>query len=54
LSHVSAELFGRQATSIAFDTPSEVAAFRRDPDLFFLNHPGILFLDEEIGWACSR
>lgn len=46
LSHVTTELFGTQATSIAFDTPSETALFRRDPDLFFLNHPGILFLDE--------
>ncbi|MBI4517887.1 MAG: ATP-binding protein [Deltaproteobacteria bacterium] len=46
LAHLTAELFGDRARSIAFDTPSEVAAFRRDPDLFFLNHPGILFLDE--------
>jgi len=46
LEHVTAQLFGDRAGSIAFDTPSEISAFRRDPDLFFLNHPGILFLDE--------
>jgi hypothetical protein len=46
LEHMTAELFGDAARSIAFDTPSEIAAFRRDPDLFFLNHPGVLFLDE--------
>lgn len=46
LEHLTAELFGDAARSIAFDTPSEIAAFRRDPDLFFLNHPGVLFLDE--------
>lgn len=46
LSHISAELFRGRATTIAFDTPSEIAPFRRDPDLFFLNHPGVLFLDE--------
>jgi hypothetical protein len=46
LSHVAAEIFGLSATVVAFDTPSEVDAFRRDPDLFFANHPGVLFLDE--------
>lgn len=46
LNHVAAQLFGGQARSIAFDTPSEIAVFRRDPDLFFLNHQGVLFLDE--------
>lgn len=35
-----------ETDSIAFDTPSEMDAFRRDPDLFFANHPGSLFLDE--------
>jgi len=43
LAHVAADLFGSVPT-IAFDTPSEVDAFRRDPDLFFVNHRGILFL----------
>ena len=46
LAHLTAQLFGDRAQVVAFDTPSEIAAFRSDPDLFFLNHPGILFLDE--------
>lgn len=32
--------------TVSFDTPSEIDAFRRDPDLFFSNRPGVLFLDE--------
>lgn len=32
--------------TVAFDAPSDVDAFRRDPALFFANHPGVLFLDE--------
>lgn len=31
---------------VAFDTPSEVDAFRRDPDLFFANHNERMLLDE--------
>lgn len=31
---------------VSFDTPDEVDAFRRDPALFFANHPGVLLLDE--------
>jgi hypothetical protein len=46
IQHVASELFGNNVTTIAFDTPSEIDAFRRDPDLFFSNHPGLLFLDE--------
>ena len=39
-------MYGDSVRTIAFDTPSEIDAFRRDPDLFFINHPGLLFLDE--------
>lgn len=39
-------LFGDSFTEISFDTPSEMDKFLRDPDLFFINHPGVLFLDE--------
>ena len=46
LTHVGRELFGRDLNIIAFDTPSEIDRFRRDPELFFLNNPGPLFLDE--------
>jgi predicted AAA+ superfamily ATPase len=31
---------------VSFDAPSDIDAFRRDPALFFANHPGVLFLDE--------
>ena len=31
---------------VSFDTPSDVDRFRRDPDLFFLNHGERMFLDE--------
>lgn len=34
------------AEVFSFDTPSEIDSFRRDPDLFFANHPGPLLLDE--------
>jgi predicted AAA+ superfamily ATPase len=45
LAHLVDQLFpgGRQ---ISFDTPSEIDAFRRDPELFFTNNPGFVFLDE--------
>lgn len=32
--------------TVAFDTPSEIDTFRRDPDLFFAERPGPLLLDE--------
>ena len=31
---------------VAFDTPADVDNFRRDPDLFFANYSGPMFLDE--------
>ena len=43
--HVGRALFPGMET-VAFDTPADVDAFRRDPGLFFANHPGVLFLDE--------
>lgn len=45
LEHVGRELFPAME-KVAFDAPVDVAAFRRDPALFFANHPGVLFLDE--------
>jgi uncharacterized protein len=45
LERLGREMFPKMET-IAFDAPSDIAAFRRDPDLFFANHPGVLFLDE--------
>lgn len=46
LGRYSAELFGSAGRTISFDTPSETESFRSDPDLFFQNNPGPLFLDE--------
>jgi len=46
LSHLASELFPGAVQQVSFDTPSEIDAFRRDPELFFANHPGLLFLDE--------
>lgn len=46
LEHITEELFRGEIKKVSFDTPSEIDAFRRDPDLFFLNNPGKLFLDE--------
>lgn len=46
LSYLHRQLHGRNAAVVAFDTPSQVATFRRDPELFFANHPGPLLLDE--------
>lgn len=46
LSHLAAELFPGVTRQVSFDTPSEIDAFRRDPELFFANHPGFVFLDE--------
>jgi predicted AAA+ superfamily ATPase len=45
LEHVGRELFPGME-KVSFDAPSDIAAFRRDPALFFANHPGVLFLDE--------
>lgn len=39
-------LEGQPLSSVAFDTPSEVDAFRSDPDLFFAEHSTPLLLDE--------
>src|SRR3990172_3579611 len=46
LGYLADSLFSRRTQTVSFDTPSEIDAFRRDPDLFFINHPGVLFLDE--------
>jgi len=46
LDHVVPLLFKEAVETISFDTPSEIDLFRRDPELFFANRPGILFLDE--------
>jgi predicted AAA+ superfamily ATPase len=46
LSRLADELFPGLMHQISFDTPSEIDAFRRDPELFFANHPGFVFLDE--------
>jgi predicted AAA+ superfamily ATPase len=45
IEEVARRLFPGMET-IAFDTPSDLDEFRRDPRLFFANHPGVLFLDE--------
>ena len=45
LTHASREIHG-EVDAVSFDTPSEIDAFRRDPDLFFANRPGVLLLDE--------
>lgn len=45
LEHLGRELFP-DMERVAFDAPSDVAAFRQDPALFFVNHPSVLFLDE--------
>jgi predicted AAA+ superfamily ATPase len=46
LTHTARALFGEEVQTVAFDTPTEMDAFRRDPELFFANRPGVLFLDE--------
>ena len=46
LTQLAAEIFADEMEIVSFDTPSEIDEFRRDPDLFFANHPGPLFLDE--------
>ncbi len=46
LRHFARGRFGEDLAMVSFDTPSEVASFRQDPDLFFANRPGPLLLDE--------
>ncbi len=46
LTRLHRQLHGDAAAVVSFDTPSQIAAFRRDPELFFANHPGPLLLDE--------
>ena len=46
LRHFAHERFGDDLAVVSFDTPSEVASFRQDPDLFFANRPSPLLLDE--------
>jgi predicted AAA+ superfamily ATPase len=46
LEHVASTLPGDPIESVAFDTPAQIDEFRRDPALFFANHPGRLLLDE--------
>ncbi len=45
LQHVGRRLFPG-LTVHSFDVPSEVDAIARDPELFFLDHPGVVLLDE--------
>jgi predicted AAA+ superfamily ATPase len=46
LRHVAQKKWGENWTQFSFDTPTDIAQFQQDPDLFFLNHPGPLLLDE--------
>ncbi len=46
LSQMARKFFPDGMEIVSFDTPSEIDEFRRDPELFFANHPGRLFLDE--------
>jgi predicted AAA+ superfamily ATPase len=46
LSEIAARCLPPPVDTVSFDTPSEVDAFRRDPDLFFANHNERMFLDE--------
>lgn len=46
LRHVAQRQWGDTWAKFSFDTPEDIAAFRQDPELFFLNHPGPLLLDE--------
>jgi len=46
LSYVGERLFPGRVRTFSFDTPSEIDEFRRDPELFFANYSGVLFLDE--------
>ena len=45
LRHVAQKKWGENWTQFSFDTPTDIAQFQQDPDLFFLNHPriGIFF-----------
>ncbi|MEZ6038526.1 MAG: ATP-binding protein [Planctomycetota bacterium] len=46
LTAVGAAVADQSVTALSFDTPQQVDRFRRDPELFFQEHPGVLFLDE--------
>ena len=46
LTHAARAMYGEGVQTVAFDTPIEIDAFRRDPELFFADRPGILLLDE--------
>ncbi|MDO9541833.1 MAG: AAA family ATPase, partial [Kiritimatiellia bacterium] len=45
LSNLGRKLFPSMEI-ISFDSPAEMDEFGRDPGLFFVNHPGVLLLDE--------
>lgn len=45
LSTIGRKLFPDMET-VSFDSPAEADEFGRDPGLFFINHPGVLLLDE--------
>ena len=46
LRQICKEKWGEGWLEFSFDTPKDIASFRQDPELFFLNHPGPLLLDE--------
>lgn len=46
LTAIAGDTLGQPVTALSFDTPEQVDRFRRDPALFFQDHPGVLFLDE--------
>ncbi len=46
LLNVSKMIWNRDVPVVSFDAPSDIVRFRQDPDLFFLNNPGPLLLDE--------
>lgn len=46
LRQIAKDLWGDQWHAFSFDTPSDIAQLTQDPELFFMNHPGPLLLDE--------
>jgi len=46
LQQVGARLFGPTFATRALDVPADVEAIARDPELFLLDHPGVVLLDE--------
>jgi len=46
LRHIAQKKWGTAWQEFSFDTPADIAQFQGDPNLFFLNHPGPLLLDE--------